>query len=222
MAVFSSSVAVIIDVSRSREHPDRRALQQQLQEVFAEINEIQPGEQKIEPTVGDEFQAVYSDLGRALRATMLIQLFLPDRIECRFGLGAGELRTVGTSVVGAVQDGSAWWCAREAVDEARRHEYSKLGFVRTWFREAGADEARDSGSLGAESIVNAYLLSRDHIIGSMSARARRLLRGHLLGKTQAQLAESEGITQSAVSQSLSNSGANALAASESLLLSVPR
>ncbi|MDN4641015.1 SatD family protein [Agreia sp. PsM10] len=208
---------MIIDVSRSREHPDRRALQRELQRVFAEINDIEPGEQLIEPTVGDEFQAVYSDLGRALRATMLTQLFLPVGIECRFGLGSGEMRAVGEGVVGAVQDGSAWWRAREAVNEARKHEYSKLGFVRTWFRATDA-ETRDSGILGEESLVNAYLLSRDHIIGSMSARACRLFRGHLLGGTQARLAEDEGITQSAVSQSLAKSGANALAASESLLL----
>jgi predicted transcriptional regulator len=52
----------------------------------------------------------------------------------------------------------------------------------------------------------------------MQPRARRLLLGQLLERTQAQLAREEGISQSAVSQSLTRSGATALLASESLLL----
>lgn len=205
-----SVVAVIVDVSKSRSHADRAELQRQIQDAFGRVNEVVAADQPLEPTIGDEFQAAYGDLALALRATLLARLALPDGVDCRFGLGLGELVTIGEGVRGAVQDGSAWWSAREAIDEARKHEYSKLGFVRTWFRSAD-----DSST---ESLVNAYLLGRDHLVGAMNPRARRLLHGQLLGTTQAQLAADEGITQSAVSQNLARSGANALVAGEALLL----
>ncbi|KJC63046.1 SatD family protein [Agreia bicolorata] len=221
MSDLFSPVAVIIDISRSRTHPDRELLQRELNGVFAKVNELQPGVQRIEPTVGDEFQAVYGHLGHAFRATLLARLFLPEQIDCRFGLGSGEIKIVGHSVVGAVQDGSAWWSAREAINEARKREYSKLGFVRTWFRVAeglGGAALESSDRAIGEAAVNAYLLTRDHIINTMSTRTRRLFRGQLLGETQQSLAREEGITQSAVSQNLAKSGANALFASELLLL----
>ena len=219
----SPAVAVIVDISKSRTHPDRAALQAEIEQAFARVNEILPGVQRLEPTFSDEFQAVYADVPAALRATLLARLFLPEGVDCRFGLGEGELRTVGAGVAGAVQDGSAWWSARRAIDEAREHQYSKLGFVRTWFRRDGSvgdgSGSRDAAERPSahEAVVNAYLLARDQILATMTPRARRLLLGQLRGATQAQLAVQEGITQSAVSQSLSRSGANALVAGEALL-----
>jgi len=214
MASNSPVIAVIVDVWKSRSHPDRSALQTIIEKAFAEVNALVPANQPIEPTVGDEFQGVYDDLGAALRATLLARLHMPEGIDCRFGLGRGEVAKIGSGVVGSVQDGSAWWTARKAIDEARKLEYSKLGFVRTWYRSSDHDDR--------ESLVNAYLLGREQIVGAMNPRARRLLRGQLLGETQAHLADAEGITQSAVSQNLARSGANALVASEALLLTGSR
>jgi hypothetical protein len=204
-------IAVIVDVSKSRTHPDRSKLQASIERAFAEVNALVQAEQLIEPTVGDEFQGVYRDLSTALRATLLARLQLPEGVDCRFGLGRGEVATVGSGVVGSVQDGSAWWTARKAIDEARKHEYSKLSFVRTWYRSA------DPADADGETLVNAYLLGRDQLVSAMNPRARRLLRGQLLGHTQAQLAVEEGITQSAVSQNLARSGANAVVAGDALL-----
>jgi hypothetical protein len=204
-------IAVIVDVSKSRTHPDRSKLQASIERAFAEVNALVQAEQPIEPTVGDEFQGVYRELSTALRATLLARLQLPEGVDCRFGLGRGEVATVGSGVVGSVQDGSAWWTARKAIDEARKHEYSKLSFVRTWYRSA------DPADADGEMLVNAYLLGRDQLVSAMNPRARRLLRGQLLGHTQAQLAVDEGITQSAVSQNLARSGANAVVAGDALL-----
>ena len=58
--------------------------------------------------------------------------------------------------------------------------------------------------------ANAYLLARDELVAAMSDRTRRLVYGRFLSRTQADLAGSEGITQSAVSQALSSSGARSL------------
>ena len=217
------SVAVIVDVSKSRSHADRRALQEEIEEAFGRVNDAVDSLQPLAPTVGDEFQAVYATVGAAARATLLARLHLPDGVDCRFGLGLGEVAEIGTGVAGVLQDGSAWWSARRAIDEAREHQYSKLGFVRTWFRRDGSvgdgSGSRDAAQRPSahEALVNAYLLARDQILATMTPRARRLLLGQLRGATQAQLAAQEGITQSAVSQSLSRSGANALVAGEALL-----
>jgi hypothetical protein len=213
MAETTVAVAVIADISRSRSHADRRSLQDAVTAAFARTDELVAAVQPLEPTVGDEFQAVYSDLRVALRATLLARLQLPSGIDCRFGLGLGEVYAVGTGRIGAIQDGSAWWSARTAVEEARRNEYSRLGFVRTWFH---ADPA--GGRSPDAGLVNAYLLLRDQVVTGMSERSRRLLLGQLLDETQEQLAKHEGITQSAVSQNLSRSGATALLASEALIL----
>jgi len=210
------SVAVIVDVSKSRSHADRRALQEEIEEAFGRVNDAVDSLQPLAPTVGDEFQAVYATVAAAARATLLARLHLPDGVDCRFGLGLGEVAEIGTGVAGVLQDGSAWWSARRAIDEARRHEYSRLGFVRTWFTSSTAEQNADDAS--SEALMNAYLLGRDQIIGSMNPRSRRLLLGQLLGTTQSDLAAQEGITQSAVSQNLSRSGANALIAGDALLL----
>ena len=56
----------------------------------------------------------------------------------------------------------------------------------------------------------------------MGERAQRLLLGWLLGRTQTELAEQEGISQSAVSQSLGRSGAYALRDAQDALAGTPR
>ncbi|MES2092881.1 MAG: SatD family protein [Actinomycetota bacterium] len=211
MKTSPSWVAIIVDVSRSRSHPDRSALQRELEAAFDRVNALVVADQPLAPTVGDEFQAVFADLGSALHAILLARLFVPEGVECRFGIGRGNITEIGSGVLGMVQDGSAWWSAREAIDEARRLEYSRLSSVRSWYRSADGQSGRE------DPPVNAWLLARDQMVGSMSARARRLLLGQLLGFTQKELAAQEGISQSAVSQSLSRSGANILLAGDTLV-----
>ena len=80
-------VAVVIDISRSREHPDRVELQAEVSAVFATLNTLVPAVQEVEATIGDEFQGVYADIPSALRATLLALLLMPEGVECRFGLG---------------------------------------------------------------------------------------------------------------------------------------
>ncbi len=199
-----SGVALIGDVVNSRGQADRAALQRDLLTSFVEVNAREPAVQELAPTIGDEFQAVYPDIRSALRATLLLRLTLPEPIDCRCGLGAGELQVVGRSDYGLTQDGSAWWSAREAIEEAKRRESSRNKSLRTWF--VAADPSIDA------ALVNAGLLARDEIMTGLGDRSRRLMLGHLLGVTQQTLAVNEGISQSAVSQNLRSSGALALIA----------
>ena len=52
-----------------------------------------------------------------------------------------------------------------------------------------------------QSLVNAFLLCRDELVSRLDARQRRLVLGVLRGTSQKELAASEGISPSAVSQS---------------------
>jgi hypothetical protein len=62
--------------------------------------------------------------------------------------------------------------------------------------------------------VNAFLISRDALVGQMTPRRRRLLLGLLKDRRQSEMAEEEQIYQSAVSQGLSKSGGYAIVAAE--------
>jgi hypothetical protein len=55
------------------------------------------------------------------------------------------------------------------------------------------------------------------MIGSVSERSLRLLRGTLAGRTQAELAEDEKISASAVSQRVRHDGLAVIAATDELL-----
>ncbi|HXH33308.1 MAG TPA: SatD family protein [Plantibacter sp.] len=209
---MDQSIAMIVDISRSKEHADRIALQRMVEQTLDRAGRIVSPRQPFTATVGDEFQAVFDRLGPALLATLLVRLELPAGIECRFGLGFGEVRDIGTGPTGALQDGSGWWAARAAIERARAHEYAKLSEVRTWF--VAADEALDAPHQG---LVNAYLLGRDHLVGAMSDRGRRLLLGKLLGQSQKRLAQLEDVTESAVSQTVRAQGVLAVVEGEKLM-----
>lgn len=198
-------VALIVDLVASRLIDDRRAAQAAILESFARVDALVAHEQPLHATVGDEFQAVYLTLADALEASLLARLALPRALDCRFGLGWGRVIDVGTGTHGVVQDGSAWWHAREAIDLAHAREDGRTPTVRSWFRSFDGDTAR-------QAIVNSYLLARDHLVTGMSERGRRLVFGTMEGASQAELAGEEGITQSAVSQSLRRSGGASLIA----------
>ena len=60
------------------------------------------------------------------------------------------------------------------------------------------------------ALATAYALSRDQSVSAMSERARRLTFGRCLGRSQRELADQEGISQSAVSQALASAGSAAI------------
>ena len=200
-------VALIIDIVGSRQLTDRPAAQRAIHAAFEtasrDIHAIEP----LWATVGDEFQAVFATVRDALRVTTLMRLAFPDAIDCRFGLGAGEVRRLDAGRGGPIYDGSAWYHARGALDEVDQRGRAAPG-LRTWFHSDDADET---------ALVTSHLILRDHLIDGMSGRERRLAAGALRGEPQHRLADSEGITQSAVSQNLRRSGAAALIAAQRAL-----
>lgn len=194
-------VAIIADIVGSRELDDRDDAQLRLEQTFARQHELVPLLEAFRPTVGDEFQAVAPDVPTALRATLVARLAFPEGVDCRFGLGRGDTREVTSVRPDEIRDGSAWWRAREAIDEAHRRMDAGRTTVRSWYAAPDAGEA---------SAVTAALVMRDHVITRMKPLDRALTLGQLVGETQTELARRHGITQSAVSQRLERSGGSAL------------
>lgn len=205
----SAVVPVIMDIVGSRTLEDRTASQHAIESAFAKIAGIVPALEAWEATVGDEFQAVYAGIPDALRATLMLRLALPPESDSRFGIGYGSIRHVASQSSARIQDGPGWWAARAAIDEARTREKGRNATLRTWFQDSGTDAKARNRS----SIINSSLLARDHIITSMGPRNRAQVFGLALGQTQSEVARAHDVSQSAVSQSLKNSGAAALLAS---------
>lgn len=204
---------VIMDIVDSRKLINRNAAQTAIELACAQIDTYAPAIQQWHATVGDEFQAIYASLHEALQATGLLRLALPSEVDCRFGIGAGNIAAVSSVSVADIQDGSGWWSARTAIEEARQREKAKTPELRSWFHPSAepSEEPIDA------ALTNAYLLARDHLISSLNPKTKRYVSGLSRGLTQAAVAISEGVTQSAVSQAVKNAGAGALIASLELL-----
>jgi hypothetical protein len=196
-----AGVAVIADLIGSRRLPDRALSQRQLTAAADRVNKLITPIQPIAATVGDEFQALYADAASAFEATLLMRLWLPEGIDTRFGIGAGTYRTISTEPHD-IQDGSAWWSAREAIDVAKAKQERRNPALRSWY----SVDPEHVGRFPDQQTACAYLIARDYIVGKMRASTRVMLRGSLVGQTQSELAEELGITQGTVSSAMRKSG----------------
>ena len=126
-------------------------------------------------TVGDEFQGCFGTVGEALHAALWLRLHLAPDAELRHGVGWGSVAVLADSP--RIEDGPGWWAARAAIEsvklEAARPATRQL---RTAYRRAEETDGPDPAA------VNAALMCRDQMIGSVSERSLRLLRGHARGQ----------------------------------------
>jgi len=198
------SAALIGDLVRSRDVADRRGLHGALRGALEQVND-ELGDEVVDPlrvTVGDEFQGRFATVGAAVHASMLLRLALSPDVDVRFGLAWGEVTVLDED---GTQDGPAWWAARDAIEwVAKTQSQAAMGEVRTAYRLA-------EGSDGpGEPAVNAAVQCRDHLIGSLDDRSRRILGGLMRGEAQVEIAAEEGISPSAVSQRVRGDGLGVL------------
>lgn len=196
----TASVATLIgDLVGSRSAADRGRLHRRFAAVLDAANRDLAPVGPLRITVGDEFQGSFGDLGQALHAAWRVRWALADDAELRFGLGWGPVRVLDAATL--IEDGPGWWVARDAV-EAVSAEAARPGrrHLRTAYRRAEETDGPDPGP------VNAALLCRDHLVGSLSPRSRRILARLVAGDSQAEIAEAEGISASAVSQRVRGDG----------------
>lgn len=200
-------IAVTADMVGSRELADRAGAQERLDAAIARVEADAPwAETPLTPTVGDEQQGQYATLDAALAATLLLRLALPEDLDLRFGLGIGDTTEI-PAKGGPLREGPAWWAAREAIERVHALAQRRAPAARTWVVGApGQDDVSDA----AIRLANAYLLARDELLGVMSARTRRITYARCLGRTQREIAATEGVSQSAVSQAIRSAGAAAI------------
>lgn len=198
---------LIGDIVQSRRSPDRAALQEQLREALATINETLWPRAPLEATTGDEFQGCFRTAAEVTKASLLIRLDLlrGAGVDTRYGLGFGPVE-VFMKRQPVSQDGPGWWSAREAIEVCQRLAGApRTRYARTYFKRGEA-----SAAPGEEAMLNAFLLCRDAMVDRMKQATRNRLYGLMVGRSQAEIAEEEGTTQGAVSQSLARSNAFAL------------
>lgn len=201
------AVGIIADIVGSRDLPDRAAAQRVITGAFAQAEEAVPSVRPAWATVGDEFQLIANTWQDALRITVRVQTGLPDGLQLRYGIGAGQINTVEEGQSGPIQDGSAWLHARAAIEEVEDRQ-QRRDDVLTVFH---------SDDTALTTAVTGQLLLRDHVVVRMKARERRLLHALLFGATQQDAARAERISQAAVSQALHRSGAMALLDADDML-----
>jgi hypothetical protein len=201
---------LIGDIVGSRHVTDRaaahRAVNRTLRDTAADA---------IDPpafTVGDEFQGSYPTVGGAIDAALALWLAMAPEIDVRFGVGWGSVMVLDAGA--GIQDGPGWWAAREAIEwTAAAQRQPGLALVRTSFRVNG--EARQD-----VDAINAALLCRDHLIGSLDDRSLRILKGLLSNHTKKAIAAAERISASAVSQRAGRDGLDLLVRASQYLRSV--
>ena len=209
----SSSVraTLIGDVVGSRRVADRNAQHRALNRALADV-----AADAIDPpafTVGDEFQGSYPTVGQAIDAALSLRLAMAPGVDIRFGIGWGAVMMLDESA--GIQDGPGWWAAREAIEwTASAQRQPGLALVRTSFRLNG--EARTD--VGA---INAALICRDHLIGSLDQRSIRILKGLLSNHTKKDIAAAEDISASAVSQRAGRDGLDLIVQASQYLRGVP-
>jgi len=209
--VPSLRAALIGDVVGSRRASDRSALHRRVATALRQV-----AEGAIDPpafTVGDEFQGNYQTVGAAIDAALALRLAVAPEIDIRFGIGWGAVTVLDADA--GIQDGPAWWAARDAITHtAEAQRQPGFALVRTTFR-AAEDSRTDVGA------VNAALICRDHLLGSLDERSLRIVRGLMTGRTKKELAAAEGISPSAVSQRSSRDGLDLIALASQYLRGVP-
>jgi hypothetical protein len=207
--IASSVAALIGDVVGSRQVADRAGVHRRVNEA---LHAVAGG--AIDPpafTVGDEFQGSYPTVGLAIDVAFSLRLALAPDVDVRFGIGWGSVTLLDADA--GIQDGPGWWAAREAIEwTAAAQRQPGLALVRTSFRSPDRNDV---------DAVNAALICRDHLIGSLDDRSLRILKGLLSNHSKKDIAGAEGISASAVSQRAGRDGLDLIVQAAHYLRNVP-
>lgn len=210
----ASPVAALLgDVVGSRAAADRATLHRALVRALDAVNAEAHPLGALRVTTGDEFQGLFASVGEAVAAAWRLRWSLAGEVELRYGVGWGPVRVLDEET--GIEDGPGWWSARDAVVHAEElAARPATRHLRTAYRRADGD----AGAGGPDpDAVNAALLCRDHMVGSLSERSHRVLARLAAGASQAAIAEAEGISASAVSQRVRGDGLAVVVAAQELL-----
>ncbi len=199
---------MIGDVVGSRQHPDQAQLFTQLRKALNWVNTQTSPVQALQITIGDELQGVFAEIAQAIRAALLLSLYLGTDIDLRYGLGWGELHSFDTEQLPYGQSGTAWWHARNAIEEVSARAHRKFWPASLRMQCAGTQQ---------DTLLNSYLICRDELLSRMDARDRRIALGLFQNEQQQDIAQTLGISQPAVAKRQQHHGINALLRAQQLI-----
>ena len=210
-ASSSLRATLIGDVVGSRTVADRAGAHRLVNRALRSI-----ADDAVDPpafTVGDEFQGAFTAVGLAIDAALTLRLAVAPEVDVRFGIGWGTVTMLDETA--GIQDGPGWWAAREAIEwTASAQRQPGLALVRTSF---GAGE----GTRADVDAINAALICRDHLVGSLDDRSIRIVKALLMNRTKKDIAATEGISPSAVSQRAGRDGLDLIVLASQYLRGIP-
>ena len=210
-----STPAVLGDFVGSRRAGDRQALQRRLLHAFARVAASTAPVQPFAFTIGDEFQAIFDSIPRALRGILELRFELAEVGQVRFGLGWGAIPVSDRAAAPFGQDGPGWWAARNALDAVaaaekrrRRPTETRLGF------EAALP-------LAEPRWIHALSVALDAIVSRWTRRPGASHSACCAAPPKAELGEGFDVTQSAIAQRSVRNGPYSLRAALRLLDEAP-
>jgi hypothetical protein len=205
--------ALIGDIVGSRAAENRQDVHHRVTAALAAVGDRVPAIDPPAITAGDEFQGSYATVGEALHAAFLLRISLAPEVDVRFGIGWGTVQVLDEEA--RTQDGPAWWQARAAIETVEaRATHPGTRHARLCYRAGPDGEGPD------EAAVEAALLCRDQLVGSLATRSMRILGGLMAGRSKTEIARSEEISPSAVSQRAQRDGLDVIVAASAMLREV--
>lgn len=185
--------ALLLDIvgSRGGDRVEQHAhLSEALPIVNAEVSSLSP----LRFTVGDELQGLYAGVGSALTAAYALRLRVAPKVDLRAGIGVGEVHVI--DAAHGIEDGSAWWRAREAVESVKRLA-KRPGHRHLRTAIADGQHTLATVTVALTGLIDAHL-------ARLRPGTHSTLRGLVDGLDNTTIAAREGISASANSQRVIN------------------
>lgn len=200
--------AIIGDIVESKRTERRDSLQHLFVEVLDIANRTTSPSTALRITRGDEFEGSYATVEAAWEATLRLRLLMRARGEDLWlSVAWGEVTAFPESGDAAVQDGPAWWTARDALTELKQSSRQRMPENRrTVFTVDHPSYA----------LLRTAADLRDEVIARLDESDATITLGLMDGATQTSIAQQLDITPGVVSRRAHRNGLLSLATSATI------
>jgi hypothetical protein len=201
--------AVIGDIVDSKLTRERDAMQHAFVDVLDVVNHTTSPLTTLRITRGDEFEGSYATIAGAWAATLRLRLLMRAHgHDLWLSVAWGEVTAFPESADAAVQDGPAWWTARDALVALKQSSRQRVPENRRTVFTAGF-----TAGLADPAFLEVAVSLRDEVLAGLDDADARITLGLLDGATQTAIAEQLGVTPGVVSRRAHRNGLLSLAAS---------
>lgn len=198
MILYGNYVAIIGDISDSKQLKNRKEIQQKLKEKLRSVNEKYADDiaAKFMITLGDEFQGLLYNRAHIFAIITEIERALSP-IELRFGIGIGDITTEINYHHSSEIDGPAYHRARQMITEIEKmkSQYTE--------REANMMICSEAKNREIDQLLNSILSVCTVLKSKWTDRQQEIIDTYLShNENQYEAASILKITQSSVSRAL--------------------